>query len=189
MPSVLVFPTTEGLVFRMSGAVVAVTRCCRPPALLARLVSRKEYCVSGSKPVISFWVCFPSTSTDRPFPYRIWTRGRSHSLSWFAYVSVKQCSTYCKFSSIAQHLYLVQKKELGVYSTEDIIFQFPLFYWYIWLYFLLYFFFSGFLPVVLLICSCCGLVLMQTKHLVYLFYIKHLSALKGALQHVPARLY
>lgn len=68
MPSALVFPTTVGLALRMSGAVVAVTRCCRPPALLARLVSRKEYWVSGSKPVISFWVCFPSTSTDWPFP-------------------------------------------------------------------------------------------------------------------------
>ncbi|TNN83523.1 hypothetical protein EYF80_006041 [Liparis tanakae] len=73
MPSALVFPTTVGLVFRMSGAVVALTRCCSPPALLARLVSRKEYSVSGSKPATSFWVCFPSTSTDWLFPYRICT--------------------------------------------------------------------------------------------------------------------
>lgn len=54
MPSALVFPSTMGFVFRMSGAVVAITRCCRPPALLALFVSRNEYWVSGSKPVISF---------------------------------------------------------------------------------------------------------------------------------------
>lgn len=81
MPSALVFPTTVGLVFRMSGAVVAVTRCCRPPALLARLVSRNEYRVSGSRPVMSFWVCFPSTSTDWPLPYKIWKQVRD-SLLW-----------------------------------------------------------------------------------------------------------
>ena len=73
MPSALVFPTSVGLDLSTSGAVTAVTRCCRPPALLARLVRRKEYWVSGSRPVINFWVCFPSTSTLWPLPYRIWT--------------------------------------------------------------------------------------------------------------------
>lgn len=90
MPSALVFPTTTGLVFRMSGAVVAVTRCCRPPALLARLVRRKEYWVSGSKPVISFWVCLPSTSTDWPFPYSIWRQHkRMHGFSWLQFLRWK----------------------------------------------------------------------------------------------------
>lgn len=79
IPSALVFPTIRGLLFRMSGAVVAVTRCCSPPALLARFVSRKEYWVSGSKPVISFLVCLPSTSTDWPFPYRIWEHNSDYA--------------------------------------------------------------------------------------------------------------